>query len=353
MTPELSALLGSACVFDDAESLARASTSWHPLALKTRPIRFEIVVRPGSVERARATIEFCAEQGWSVAAVGGGSGTGEPPVAKIGLDLSALNSVALNETDLAVTAGAGVTIEALETDLNRHGYTLGQQIGSSNLATVGGCVATKAVGLFSGRYGGFADLVRSVESVENFVLSAQLSIRPAPEARAWAVFESKSDTDALDALRLVYRSDARPSLARYCPLAPNNRGKLLMAFEGDEIVQAGHYQLAFAVCQQVGLTPRDSDEGEAWLEETSRDTLWSQNAREGVWADRVSLALSWSRLPDALREARQILERPGVTPHLDVRNPGPHGATLAMGFVAETDERGWRRLREELNEIGE
>ena len=357
MLTELIALLGTGSVFDDAESLARASASWYPLALKTRPTRFEAVVRPESAEKARAVLARCRERVWSIAPVGGGSGTGEPPVARVGLDLSALNSVALEETELTVTAGAGITVESLETDLSRHGYTLGQHFGSAALATVGGCVATKAVGLFSGRYGSFAGIVRSVESVDNVILSAMLAIRPAPEARAWAVFDAKSDEGALDALRLIHRSDARPSLARFLPQTwgpgSNNGGRLLMAFEGDEIVQAGHYQLAHAVCQQVGLAPRDEGEGEAWLEEQGRDALWSQNAREGVWADRINLRVGWSRIGESLAEARQVLDRPNIEPQIAVRDPDAHGATLALGFVFETDERGWRRLREELNDIGE
>jgi FAD/FMN-containing dehydrogenase len=333
--------------FDDEASLLAASTCWHPLWVKTRPTRFKVVVRPETEEEAHAVLALSAENGWSVRAVGGGSGTAEPPTASIGLDTSRLSSVALSEADLTVVAGAGVTVEALEEDLNRHGYTLGQHLGSARLATVGGCVETGAFGPFSGRYGGFAAICRSTERVQSVTLSATLAIRPAPEVRAWAVFSAENDADALDALRLIYRSDARPSLARY------EDGKVILAFEGDELVQTGHYQLAHAICQQVGLAPRDESEGEAWLESLSRDALWSRNAQEGVWADQVNLSLPWSRLGAALAQVRTLQGRPSLETRIVVLRPDAHGATLAIEFAAHTDEAGWRRRREELQAIGE
>src|SRR5690349_5247536 len=90
----------------DSESLLEASASWHPRALKTRLARFEAVSRPETVEQARAVLEQCAQEGLSVAAIGGGSGTAEPPMAQVGLDTSNLRAVTLNEVDLSVTAEA-------------------------------------------------------------------------------------------------------------------------------------------------------------------------------------------------------------------------------------------------------
>ena len=67
----------------------------------------------------------------------------------------------------------------------------------------------------------------------------------------------------------------------------------------------------------------------------------------------MNVRVGWSRAKESLAEARRVLGQPGVEPQISVRDPDAHGATLALGFVAETDERGWRRLREELNDIGE
>jgi FAD/FMN-containing dehydrogenase len=344
MLDEFKEIVGEERVFTDAESLTHASASWHPLVLKTRPTRFEVIVRPESAAQAREILG----RGWSVAPVGGGSGTGEPPGATIGLDLGDLNQVALSEIDLTVTAGAGVVLEKLEEDLARHGYTLGQVLGSARLATVGGCVATGARGLFSGRYGGFAEITRSVEEAHGVILSATLAIRPAPEVRAWAVFGYIVDADALDALRLIQRSDARPALSRA------SDGRLILCFEGDETVQTGHYQLAHAICQQLGLTPRDESEGDDWLLAQSRDTLWSRNAEEGVWADRVTLSAGWSEAKEMLTEVREVLNSPSIEARVELRDPTPHGVTIAAGFVAtRTTETGWRTLRESLEVLKE
>ncbi|WP_395146387.1 FAD-binding oxidoreductase, partial [Armatimonas sp.] len=241
MTPEF---------LTDLESRQQASRSWFPPHLKTRPVLCKAVAQPSCGEEVAALVAWATANAKSLRAVGGGSGTGELASVDIAVDTSRLTELAWNEEDLTVTAGAGITIAAIEKQLAGHGYTLGQMLGSANLATVGGCIATDAHGLFSGRYGNFRESTLSQISHSGIIVAATLAMRPQPEARAWAVFDFGDFRDACAALRLIQRSDARPSLARI--IVPQ---RLVLAFEGDELIQTGHFQLAYAVCQQLGGIP--------------------------------------------------------------------------------------------------
>jgi len=355
MFATLAALVGSSFVSAEPEALQRASGSWSPLHLKTRPVLTELVVQPGSHTEVIAVVDAARAHGWHYRAVGGGSGTKPLPAVDIALDLSRLSALTWSEEDLTVTVGAGLTVSAVEEQLARHGYTLGQHLGSANLATVGGCIATDAVGLFSGRYGRFRDTVLAQTEYGGMITEATLAIHPQPEARAWAVFTFEQLSEALTALRLIYRCDARPALARThpCPSLAAREGRreeraagwvLLLAFEGDELVQTGHFQLAYAVCQQLGGVPGDPDTGEAWLESQQRSDLWSANAHPETFADLVRVPVRWSALEETCHELTGALE--GRVAHLsvEVAHPTPHGATIELAFTLHGTEQRYSEL---------
>ena len=180
VTPEL---------LTDLDSRQSASRSWFPPHLKTRPVLCDAVAQPKSAEDVAALAAWATANGKSFRAVGGGSGTGELPSVDIAVEMSRLTTLSWSEEDLTVTAGAGVTISTIEEQLAGHGYTLGQSLGSATLATVGGCIATDAHGLFTGRYGSFRQAVLDQTAIGGIIVAATLAMRPQPEARAWAVLD--------------------------------------------------------------------------------------------------------------------------------------------------------------------
>ena len=331
MTPEL---------LTDLESRQQASRSWFPPHLKTRPVLCEAVAQPGSGEEVAALVAWAAANHKTLRAVGGGSGTGEQPFVDIAVNTSRLTELTWSEEDLSVTAGAGITIAAIEAQLSGHGYTLGQMLGSANLATVGGCIATDAHGLFSGRHGSFRECVLSQQEMGGIIVAATLAMRPQPEARAWAVFDFGDFSDACDALRLIHRCDARPALARI--IAPQ---RLVLAFEGDELIQTGHFQLAYAVCQQLGGIPGDPDAGEHWLESRQKSEIWSANAHPETFADFVRLKAPWSTLTETCQHLRSALEGRVFQFSLEIAHPTPHGAAIELAFTVHGDEHRYRELR--------
>ncbi len=80
----------------------------------------------------------------------------------VSMDTSRLNKIKINGS--MVTAGAGVRGAELEEYLNTYGLTCGQFPESFRYSTVGGWIATKAIGQESNLYGGIEDMVISLKA---------------------------------------------------------------------------------------------------------------------------------------------------------------------------------------------
>ncbi len=73
--------------------------------------------------------------------------------------------VKIDEYNMQATVEAGVTLQALEDELNRRGLTTGHSPQSKPVAKFGGLVATRSIGQFSTLYGGIEDMVVGLECV--------------------------------------------------------------------------------------------------------------------------------------------------------------------------------------------
>jgi len=381
---ELAAQFGTENVLP-GDSDANGFTGWYPLAIKNRqaglvlPFPFA-VVSPASTEEVAALVTYCRAASLGLLVVGGASNTvgstmPDRNAPTIALNLSRLDSVAWDENALSVTAGAGVVLASLEETLNRHQYTLGSLPQSAQIATVGGAVSTEAFGTFAAGYGGMRSntimleavlpdgsivqtsaqgaatralhhLLIGTESAFGVITSATLVIRPQPEVRAWCAFSFARFEDAADALRLVYRSDARPVCVRlfdanaaalsFATQVPVGNALLLLGVEGSEIVQTGQYQTVFAVCQQVGGVSVPID-GDAWYENTRfRTSDYATNARPDSLTDIVSVWVSWTQISAFHRVAMDTLASDTSDTSAQIGYANPHGAALDIRFVCET-----------------
>jgi FAD/FMN-containing dehydrogenase len=128
------------------------------------------VVRPGDtdgvaalVRAARAHRVGLVPQGGNTGLVGGGVPRAPDQVV---VDLRRLSDLApVDELAAQVTAGAGVTLAALQAHARAAGLRFGVDLGARDSATVGGMVATNAGGLHVVRYGGMRAQVVGVEAV--------------------------------------------------------------------------------------------------------------------------------------------------------------------------------------------
>ena len=127
------------------------------------------VVRPRSTEEVAAVVRACAAAGTPLVVQGGNTGLvggGVPADGEVLLSLRRLD--ALEPVDVAaghVTAGAGVTLAALQAHARAAGLDFGVDLAARDSATVGGLVATNAGGIRVLRYGSMRAQVVGAEAV--------------------------------------------------------------------------------------------------------------------------------------------------------------------------------------------
>lgn len=380
-------LVGAENVDTGDEARAQASSSWYPVLVKEKqenggvpPRVVDVVVAPGEASEVAALVRWANETDAALLPVGGLSnttGSSQPEGGDgrliVAVRLARLQSVSWDEQSLVVTAGAGLALGALEERLNAHRYTLGHAPQSANLATVGGSIATNAVGVFSGKHGRQSDLSVALEVVLptgeiarvardapgpnllglfhgaegtlGIVTGATLRMFPLPDVRAWAVFTFPTLSDGLDALRLLHRTDARPAVVRlFDPASAPPRleagpgALLLLAFEGDELTQTGQYQMAHGVCQKIGGTERPGEIGENWFDNDRLRTDWTAaNGRAGGVADVLAVSASWSVIAGVSQAMRAAVSPLATLLHGQIGHADAHGAAFDLFFEAQAE----------------
>ena len=82
------------------------------------------------------------------------------------LDLKKMSRILeINPQSMTYTAECGIIQQALEWELNKHGYSTMHLPASAYCATLGGYLAHKGSGVASSKYGKIEDLVVSIEVV--------------------------------------------------------------------------------------------------------------------------------------------------------------------------------------------
>jgi FAD/FMN-containing dehydrogenase len=127
------------------------------------------VVRPATVEEVAAVLRLCHESRTPVVPQGGNTGLvggGVPRGGELVLSLTRLGT--LGEVDVVagqVTAGAGVTLEALQRHARASGLAFGVDHGARSGASIGGMIATDAGGVQVLRHGTMRAQVTGLEAV--------------------------------------------------------------------------------------------------------------------------------------------------------------------------------------------
>jgi alkyldihydroxyacetonephosphate synthase len=130
----------------------------------------DAVASPASHDEVLAVLRLCAARSIAVVPFGGGTSVvgGVAPErgghrAVVALDLSRTAALlALDETSLLATFGAGTTGPQAEELLAARGYTVGHFPQSFRYASIGGFAATRSSGQASRGYGRFDDLVHAL-----------------------------------------------------------------------------------------------------------------------------------------------------------------------------------------------
>ncbi len=127
-----------------------------------------IVVRPGSTEEVAEVMQVANDSGTPVIPRGGGTslaGAALPLKESIVLDMTRMNRVIeVSREDLTALVEAGVRLKTLNDSLGGDLF-FPIDIGSSEAATIGGMIATDALGIHSPLYGSTGDRVLGLEAV--------------------------------------------------------------------------------------------------------------------------------------------------------------------------------------------
>jgi alkyldihydroxyacetonephosphate synthase len=354
---ELKALLGDDAIYTSADEINRHSYDAWPLAVKWRqqgkqPYAPEIIVYPKSTEQVRLALVTAAAHGVPVSPWGAGSSVTGAPLPLNGgitLNLSKLDRIlSVDPMNGLVTVEAGVMGDRLEAELNPQGWTLNHSPQSLNRSTVGGWVATRAIGQFSSRYGGIEDLVISLkvvlangeiietkavpraatgpnlidwfigaEGTLGVVTEVILRIFPLSAYRRLEAVQFSDISSGLSVMRSLMQGGVRPFLVRFYDedesrhalKDPSFTGCVMfLGFEGIQAIADAEYDAAMAMClhehgECLGTAPVD-----AWMKRRF-DFSGVENVltQTGGYAETIEVAHFWTGIQPIYTALKQAL----------------------------------------------
>ena len=136
-------VVGPAHVLVDPDLVAGYTTDWTGRFAGATPA----VLRPGTAEQCAALVGSCSAAGVGLTVQGGNTGLvggGVPLRGQVVLSLRRLDTVVVDAAAGQATAGAGVTLGALQAAAAGAGWAYGVDLASRDSATVGGTVATQS-----------------------------------------------------------------------------------------------------------------------------------------------------------------------------------------------------------------
>src|SRR4051794_24453429 len=158
-------LVGAEHVLTDPDLKASYETDWTGRFTG----RASCVVRPGTTDEVAAVVRACAAEGLQITVQGGNTGLvggGVPAGGEVLMSLTRLASLgAVDASSSQVTAGAGVTLAALQGAAREAGLDFGVDLAARDSATVGGLIATNAGGIRVLRYGSMRQQVLGLTAV--------------------------------------------------------------------------------------------------------------------------------------------------------------------------------------------
>lgn len=354
---ELKALLGADAVLVDEDTIDLHSYDAWPVAAKwknqgKRPFAPDVVVQAHSAEQVSKLLQWANEKNVPVTPWGGGSsvtGQGLPAKGGIVLDTMSMNKViALSDESLMVKVQAGKYGHKLEEELNARGYTLNHSPQSLDRSTVGGWVATRAMGQFSSRYGGIEDLIVAftvvlptgeivetmnvprgavgpdlrhifvgAEGTMGVVTDVTVKIFPVAEFRLFEAVTFDSVEAGVTVMRQIMRQGLKPFLVRFYDVVEARHTMqdksfekcvMFLGFEGVQTVALAEYGAVMDLCaaqggEKIGPAPVDAWMGRRFDFSTVENIL----AEDGGLAETIEIAHFWDGILETYYELKEAL----------------------------------------------
>ena len=268
-----------------------------------------VVISPKNHEEIQGILKNANEYKVNITPFGGGSGVlgGAIPLEGSAiLNLQRMNKfISLDEMSLVAEFEGGIIGANLERELNHRGFSMGSIPQSLYCSTLGGWIATRAVGQFSTKYGKIEDMVLGMEVVLpdgnllnikpvprrstgpslkdlflgsegtlGIVTKAVVSVHPLPKGTVKQSFNFDSVEVALDVVRRILRGDAKPAVVRIFDVAESERyfdeteSKVTVIFisEGEPDFVALESGVINRIAEENGGEPLGENPVNIWLD---------------------------------------------------------------------------------------
>ena len=355
---ELKEQIGNASVLTDSETITSHCYDAWPASVKwknqgKRPFSPDVVVEAKSIDKVVEVLKWANERRIPVTPWGGGSSvTGQalPSMGGIVLNTTAMNEIiALDEDSLMVKVETGIFGHILEKKLNERGYTLNHSPQSLDRSTVGGWVATRAMGQLSSRYGGIEDLVvtftvvlpsgevvetmnvprgavgpdlrhifMGAEGTMGIITDVTLKIFPLTDTRILEAVTFNSVEAGVKVMRLIMRNGLKPALVRYYEVDEARHAMqdkhfdkcvMFLGFEGIEAVAKAEYEEVIKLCAAEGGVKIGPAPVESWRKRRyDFSTVEGILAQDGGLAETIEIAHFWHGIMDTYSELKEALK---------------------------------------------
>ncbi len=354
---ELKALIGADAVLVDEETIDLHSYDAWQVSAKwknqgKRPFAPDVVVQAHSAKQISQILKWANKKNVPVTPWGGGSSvTGQALAAKGGIMLNTMSMnkvIALSDESLMVKVQVGKYGHKLEEELNARGYTLNHSPQSLDRSTVGGWVATRAMGQFSSRYGGIEDLVvtftvvlptgeivetmnvpraavgpdlrqvfMGAEGTMGVITDVTLKIFPVSEFRLFEAVTFDNVEAGVTVMRQIMRQGLKPFLVRFYDVVEARHAMqdktfekcaMFLGFEGVETVARAEYGAVLDLCAAQGGEKIGPAPVEAWMgRRFDFSTVENILAENGGLAETIEIAHFWDGILETYYELKEAL----------------------------------------------
>lgn len=164
MIAELRTMVGDEGVLEATDVAMRSAGAWRADNLKAQAL-----VRPKTTEEVSRVLRWCHDHGTSVVTQGGLTGLvhgADAAANEVILSLERMRNIEnINPRQRTATVQAGVILQVLQEEAEKHDLSFPLDLGARGTATIGGNAATNAGGNRVIRYGMMRDMVLGLEVV--------------------------------------------------------------------------------------------------------------------------------------------------------------------------------------------
>ncbi|WP_371803338.1 FAD-binding oxidoreductase [Candidatus Lokiarchaeum ossiferum] len=321
----------------------------------------DIIVWPQKTHQIAEILKYANSHKPPIPVIPYGEGSGVvggavPIKGGIMVDMKHFDQITINAENMTATIGTGVNGKVLERYMHEHGFRMGHIPQSLHASTVGGYVAHRAAGQFSGKYGKMEDIVKSLEVVLptgeivkskfyprasvgpivdriflgsegtlGIVTEVTCRIWPFPEKQAGSSFVFPTLQDSLNAIRETLQANINPAVVRiydkpetvrhFGSTEKKSKDKLMVifVFEGSSRLVDLEMTITEENCLKHNGEACGSRPVDHWFETRFNVKESSDFGPYGLVFDTVEVSIPWDKANE-LYEAvvQEILAVPGA-----------------------------------------